>query len=166
MISNQQPSAAAARGGKYLTFMLGNEEYGLEILKVREIIGYADITALPGTASYVKGVMNLRGQVMSVMDLRAKFGMAPTSRTDQTCIIVIEILRDGRKLYVGIIVDRVSEVLWIDSHKIEQTPVFDASVRTDFILGIGMVGGAVKILLDIDRVVSAGDTTAAHLEAA
>jgi purine-binding chemotaxis protein CheW len=164
MITNRNTSPASARGGKYLTFALGNEEYGLEILKVREIIGYAEITTLPGTASHVKGVMNLRGQVMSVMDLRAKFGMEPAPRTDQTCIIVVEILRDRRKLCVGVIVDRVLEVLWIDNHKIEETPVFDTSVRTDFILGIGMVGSAVKILLNIDRVISTGDA-AAHAQA-
>src|SRR5258706_7893143 len=86
------------KGGKYLTFALGREEYGLEILKVREIIGYMDITVVPRTPSYVRGVINLRGQVISVIDLRAKFEMEPAQRTEETCIIVVEIRQDSRKL--------------------------------------------------------------------
>src|SRR5664279_4721227 len=96
---------ATARGGKYLTFALGKEEYGLEILKVREIIGWLDITALPRTPDYVKGVVNLRGQVIVVVDLRAKFTMETAPKTDQTCIIVVETAHAGRKLSTGIIVD-------------------------------------------------------------
>ena len=96
---------------KYLTFALAHEEYGLEILKVREIIGYMDITAVPQTPSYIKGVINLRGQVIPVVDLRTKFGMETTEVTDQTCIIVVEITQSGRKFNTGIIVDRVQEVL-------------------------------------------------------
>lgn len=140
------------KGGKYLTFALGREEYGLEILKVREIIGYMDITAVPRTPSYVKGVINLRGQVIAVIDLRAKFGMDTAERTEQTCVIVVEIKQGGRKLSTGIIVDHVSEVLDISSEKIEEPPTFGASVDTDFILGMGKIGDSVKILLDIDRV--------------
>ncbi len=142
----------AARGGKYLTFALGKEEYGLEILKVREIIGYMDITAVPRTPPYVKGVINLRGQVIAVIDLRLRFGMQPAERSDQTCIIVVEIRHSGRKLFTGIIVDRVSEVLDIPSEKIEDPPAFGAAVDTDFILGMGKIGDSVKILLDIDKV--------------
>ncbi|MGA2500038.1 MAG: chemotaxis protein CheW [Tepidisphaeraceae bacterium] len=140
------------KGGKYLTFALGKEEYGLEILKVREIIGYMEITAVPRTPSYVKGVINLRGQVIAVIDLRAKFGMDTAERTEQTCVIVVEIKQGGRKLSTGIIVDHVSEVLDIAGEKIEEPPTFGASVDTDFILGMGKIGDSVKILLDIDRV--------------
>ncbi len=140
------------KGGKYLTFALGREEYGLEILKVREIIGYMDITAVPRTPSYVKGVINLRGQVIAVIDLRSKFGMETAERTEQTCVIVVEIRQGGRKLSTGIIVDHVSEVLDIAGEKIEEPPTFGASVDTDFILGMGKIGDSVKILLDIDRV--------------
>jgi purine-binding chemotaxis protein CheW len=150
-----QTITATAKGGKYLTFALGKEEYGLEILKVREIIGYMDITAVPRTPDYVKGVINLRGQVIPVVDLRAKFSMDPTARTEQTCIIVVEIHQDGRRLSTGIVVDRVSEVLSISSDKIEEAPSFDASVHIDFILGMGKIGDSVKILLDIDKVLSA-----------
>jgi purine-binding chemotaxis protein CheW len=147
-------STVAAHGGKYLTFALGKEEYGLEILKVREIIGYMDITAVPKTPSYVRGVINLRGQVISVVDLRAKFGMEAAQRTDETCIIVVEIKSGDRKLSTGIIVDRVSEVLNIPGENIEEPPTFGASVATDFILGMGKIWQAVKILLDIDRVLA------------
>jgi purine-binding chemotaxis protein CheW len=150
-------STVAAHGGKYLTFALGKEEYGLEILKVREIIGYMDITAVPKTPSYVRGVINLRGQVISVVDLRAKFGMEAAQRTDETCIIVVEIKSGDRKLSTGIIVDRVSEVLSIPGENIEEPPTFGASVATDFILGMGKIGQAVKILLDIDRVLAMGE---------
>jgi purine-binding chemotaxis protein CheW len=156
------PTATSAtfRGGKYLTFALGKEEYGLEILKVREIIGWMDITALPRTPACVKGVVNLRGQVIVVIDLRSKFSMEPAAKTDQTCIIVVEIAHAGRKLSTGIIVDRVSEVLEIPSDAIEDPPTFGTAVATDFILGMGKVGDAVKILLDIDKVLSSAEVAA------
>jgi purine-binding chemotaxis protein CheW len=142
--------------GKYLTFALAHEEYGLEILKVREIIGYIDVTALPQTPHHIKGVINLRGQVIPVVDLRAKFGMETAEVTEQTCIIVVEITLGGRRLSTGIVVDRVQEVLDIEGHNIEEPPQFGGSVNTDFILGMGKVGDSVKILLDIDRVLAGG----------
>ena len=154
-------SSATALGGKYLTFALGKEEYGLEILKVREIIGYMDITAVPRTPSYVKGVINLRGQVIVVMDLRAKFGMEEAARTDQTCIIVVEIRHEQRKMSTGIIVDRVSEVLEVPGENIEDAPAFGAALATDYILGMGKVGESVKILLDIDKVLGSDAALAA-----
>ena len=138
--------------GKYLTFALANEEYGLEILKVREIIGYMDITAVPQTPSYVKGVINLRGQVIPVIDLRAKFGMQTAEVTEETCIIVVETSQNNRKFSTGIVVDRVQEVLDISGENIEDAPQFDSSVNTNFILGMGKIGDSVKILLDIDKV--------------
>jgi purine-binding chemotaxis protein CheW len=141
------------KGGKYLTFALAHEEYGLEILKVREIIGYIDVTALPQTPRYVKGVINLRGQVIPVVDLRAKFSMHTTETTDETCIIVVEIAQSGRKFNTGIVVDRVQEVLDIDGSQIEDAPQFGAAVDTDFILGMAKIGESVKILVDIDKVV-------------
>ncbi len=144
------------REGKYLTFALANEEFGLEILKVREIIGYIDVTAVPQTPHHVRGVVNLRGQVIPVIDLRAKFGMETAEVTEQSCIIVVEIGQKGPVCSVGIIVDHVQEVLDIAAGSIEEPPRFGASVNTDFILGMGKVGDRVKILLDIDRVL-AGD---------
>ncbi len=140
--------------GKYLTFALAHEEYGLEILKVREIIGYMEITAVPQTPPYIKGVINLRGQVIPVVDLRTKFGMETAEVTEQSCIIVVEITQSGRKFNTGIIVDHVQEVLDIAGQDIEEPPQFGASVDTDFILGMAKVGESVKILLDIDRVLA------------
>ena len=154
---SKEQRAMLEKEGKYLTFALANEEYGLEILKVREIIGYIDVTAVPQTPHHVKGVINLRGQVIPVVDLRAKFGMATTEVTDETCIIVVEIAQAGRKFNTGIIVDRVQEVLDIAGKDIEEAPQFGASVDTNFILGMGKIGGKVKILLDIDRVLAGGD---------
>jgi purine-binding chemotaxis protein CheW len=158
-VAERPERTTASRGGKYLTFALGREEYGLEILKVREIIGYMDITCVPRTPSYVRGVINLRGQVISVIDLRAKFEMEPAQRTDETCIIVVEIRQDNRKLSTGIIVDRVKEVLNIASDKIEDAPSFGTSVATDFILGMGKIGDSVKILLDIDKVLTLAEAS-------
>jgi len=143
--------------GKYLTFALANEEYGLEILKVREIIGYMDITAVPQTPAHVKGVINLRGQVIPVVDLRAKFGMETTEVTEETCIIVVEIAHGDRKFSTGIVVDHVQEVLDIAGEDIEEAPQFGSAVNTDFILGMGKIGNSVKILLDIDRVLAGDD---------
>ena len=152
--AEQTNKALLDKEGKYLTFALANEEYGLEILKVREIFGYMDITAVPQTPHYVKGVINLRGQVIPVIDLRAKFGMETADVTEETCIIVVEITQDNRKFNTGIVVDHVSEVLDIAGEDIEETPQFGASVNTDFILGMGKIGESVKILLDIDEVLS------------
>jgi purine-binding chemotaxis protein CheW len=152
-----EKSETRARGGNYLTFGLGREEYGLEILKVREIFGYMDITAVPHTPPHVKGVINLRGQVISVIDLGTRFGMPAAERTEQTCIIVVEIIAEGRPICMGIIVDRVSEVLNIPKASIEDVPNFGVDIDTSFILGMGKIGANVKILLDIDRVMSRGE---------
>lgn len=152
--SRKTSKALLEKEGKYLTFALGNEEYGLEILKVREIIGYMEITAVPQTPGYVKGVVNLRGQVIPVIDLRAKFGMETAEVMEQTCIIVVEINQGKRNVSTGIVVDHVSEVLDIAGQDIEEAPQFGANVDTNFILGMGKIGETVKILLDIDRVLS------------
>lgn len=149
--------AMLEKEGKYLTFALAQEEYGLEILKVREIIGYIDVTAIPQTPHYVKGVVNLRGQVIPVIDLRAKFGMETTDVTEETCIIVVEITRPDHTFSTGIIVDRVQEVLDVSGQDIEDAPQFSAAVNTDFILGMGKVGDSIKILLDIDKVLAGDD---------
>ncbi len=154
--TSSQDRTMLDKEGKYLTFALAYEEYGLEILKVREIIGYINVTAVPQTPHYVRGVINLRGQVIPVIDLRTKFGMEAAEVTDETCIIVVEIAHAGREFSAGIVVDRVQEVLDIAGQQIEEAPQFGASVNTDFILGMGKVGDSVKILLDIDRVL-AGD---------
>jgi purine-binding chemotaxis protein CheW len=147
---SQPDTTASSRAGKYLTFVLDREAYGLEILKVREIIGMMQITSVPRTPSFVKGVINLRGKVIPVVDLRLKFEMPAAEVTDQTCIIVVQV----HDVEMGIVVDRVSEVLDIAGADIEDAPSFGVSVNTEFILGIGKSGGRVTILLDITQVLS------------
>lgn len=155
-----QPARAAARGGKYLTFSLASEEYGLEILKVREIIGIMDITCIPQMPAYIKGVINLRGKVIPVMDLRLKFGLEPAAYTEQTCVIVVDV-----GALVGVIVDTVEEVLDVNASQIDAPPPLGANVDTSFILGMGKVKGGVKILLDIDKVLSSEELAATLQEA-
>lgn len=142
--------------GKYLTFALGKEEYGIGILAVREIIGLMEITAVPHTLPYIKGVINLRGRVIPVLDLRLKFGMEPKEYTERTCIIVVEIARASGVVQVGILVDSVSEVLNVIKDEIEPPPAFGNNLDTDYILGMAKIKGHVKILLDADRVIGKG----------
>jgi len=141
-------------GRKFLTFLMANEKYGLEILKVREIIGMMDVTPVPTTPAFVRGVINLRGKVIPVVDLRLKFGMEAKQDTPRTCIIVVQLARAAQEMIMGIIVDEVSEVLDIDQDQIEPPPSFGADIRTDFILGMGKVNERVVTMLDIDRVLS------------
>jgi purine-binding chemotaxis protein CheW len=145
----------AAREGKYLTFSLAGEEYGIGILKVREIIGMMSVTPVPQTPEFVKGVINLRGKVIPVIDLRLRFCLEATAYTERTCIIVVEIQGVTGALPMGIVVDAVSEVLNIRGADIENTPTFGVKLNTDFILGMAKTGVGVKILLDIDRVLGA-----------
>jgi len=145
----------AAREGKYLTFSLAGEEYGIGILKVREIIGMMSVTPVPQTPEFVKGVINLRGKVIPVIDLRLRFGLDATAYTERTCIIVVEIHGESGSIPMGIVVDAVSEVLNIRSADIENTPSFGVKLNTDFILGMAKTDGGVKILLDIDKVLGA-----------
>ena len=148
-----ETTSARQQAGKYLTFSLAGEEYGLEILKVREIIGMMGITAIPRTPSFIKGVINLRGKVIPVVDLRLKFGLVEGERTDETCTIVVDV----GAVEMGIIVDKVSEVLDIAGGDIEDTPSFGTSVDTAFILGMGKAKGKVTILLDINKVLTGGE---------
>jgi purine-binding chemotaxis protein CheW len=153
-VVDQTVKAIAEREGKYLTFALAGEEYGIGILKVKEIIGLMPITSIPQTPGYVKGVINLRGKVIQVVDLRLKFDMETMDYTEKTCIIVVEVGNSGQKVMIGILVDSVSEVLNIKGGDIENTPSFGSHLNTDYILGMAKTGGKVKILLDIDRVFS------------
>ncbi len=150
-------AVAESRAGKYLTFRLDKEEYGLEILKVREIIGLMDITSVPKTPEYVRGIINLRGSVIPVLDLKKKFDMGSIEDTEETCVIVVEVAMSDKKVMMGIIVDAVSEVLNIKENEIEDAPAFGTNVNTRFILGIGKVKDEVKILLDIDEVLTSAD---------
>jgi purine-binding chemotaxis protein CheW len=148
------------KAGKFLTFTLAEEEYGIGILKVKEIIGMMPITSVPRTPKFVKGVINLRGKVIPVMDLRLKFGMPAIDYTDRTCIIVVEIDTEDMTIQIGIVVDSVSEVLNIREEEMEHAPSFGTQVDTAYILGMAKIDSGVKILLDIDRVLSAGELKA------
>jgi len=136
--------------GKFLTFALGNEEYGIEIIKAREIIGLMEITTVPQTPDYMKGVINLRGKVIPIIDLRLKFAMPEVEHTRETCIIVVEV----GSAQVGIIVDGVSEVTDIKGEDIEDAPSFGQGIDTNFIMGLGKTKQKIVILLDIEGVLT------------
>ncbi len=140
--------------GKYLTFSLAGEEFGIGIMKIREIIGVMSITPIPRTPEYVKGVINLRGKVIPVLDLRLRFGMEAKEFTSRTCIVVVETESERGRLEMGLVVDSVSEVLNIREGEIEDTPSFGAELDNEYILGIAKAAGSIKVLLDIDRVLA------------
>ena len=151
-----QTTKSDSRTGKYLAFQLGREEFAIQVLKVREIMGIQDITAVPQTPVFVKGVINLRGKVIPVIDLRLKFGLPEVEYTQRTCIIMVQIQGpDGNVSLTGIVVDEVSEAVNIAAAEIEDTPDFGDGVSTPYILGMAKSKGKVKILLDIDRVLQA-----------
>jgi len=157
IVSGNESGAAAqtdTRMGKYLTFQLGDEEFGIRVLKVREIMGLQQITAVPQTPAHIKGVINLRGKVLPVIDLRLKFGLAAAEYTQRSCIIVTQVQGESAPVLMGIIVDGVSEVLNLAASEIEDTPDFGEEVSGHYLLGMAKVKGKVKILLDIDKVLS------------
>ncbi len=158
-ITAEAATGARTRAGKYLTFRLGPEEFGLEILKVQEIIQLQAITRVPRTPEFVRGVINLRGKVIPVVDLRLKFGMESAEDTEKTCIVVVQIRHPTGVVVMGTIIDEVREVLDIPEASIEDTPSFGTSIDTEFILGMGKIGQNVKILLDIDKVLSGHEIT-------
>ena len=151
---NQAAQTTGGREGKYLTFTLAGEEYGIGILKIREIIGMMPITSVPQAPDFVKGVINLRGKVIPVIDLRLRFGMPAMDYTERTCIIVVQIELRDTPLNIGIVVDSVSEVLNIADNNIEDAPAFGTQLNTSYILGMAKIEGSVKILLDIDKVLT------------
>jgi purine-binding chemotaxis protein CheW len=151
------PLSLNKRAGKYLIFHLGVEEFGTEVLKVREIMGLQDITAIPQVPAHVKGVINLRGKVIPVIDLRLKFGMEPQEYTPRTCIVVMRIRHADEDLLIGMIVDGVVEVLNLTASDIEDTPDFGPGVVTPYLTGMAKIKGRVKILLDIDHVLNSNE---------
>jgi purine-binding chemotaxis protein CheW len=151
---DQAINAMVEMEGKYLTFVLDKEEYGIGILKIKEIIGMMPVTPVPQTPDYVKGVINLRGKVIPVVDLRLRFGMDEIDYTERTCIIVVEIEGQAGVVLIGIVVDAVSEVLNIKGEDIEETPTFGTKLNTEYIMGMAKMDGRVKILLDIDKVLT------------
>jgi len=142
------------RAGKYLTFSLGREEFGIQVRHVREIMGIQDITAVPGTPPHLKGVLNLRGKIIPVVDLRLKFAFPDAPFTQTTCIVVVQVMQDGEPAMIGLIVDGVSEVLSLAAADIEDAPDFGEGVNTPFVLGIAKCKGSVKILLKIEDILT------------
>jgi purine-binding chemotaxis protein CheW len=151
----RQEGTSTSREGKYLTFTLNKEEYGIGILKVKEIIGMMPITQVPQTPEYLEGVINLRGKVIPVIDLRVKFGMDRVDYDERACIVVVETEAGSDTALVGIVVDSVSEVLNIRAELIEETPTFSGRLTTGYILGMAKTESSLKILLDIDKVIEA-----------
>ena len=147
-------SGIAHLAGKYLTFRLENEEYGIQIHKVNEIIGLLPINKLPMVPAYVRGVINLRNRVIPTIDLRTKFGLECVSDTPKTCIVVVEAGAEDRKIPLGVIVDEVAEVLSIGTDQVDSAPDCGRVIENKYVRGIGLVDGRVKILLDIDRVLT------------
>lgn len=161
-LATKQPGngAKSASHEKYLTFKLGEESYGLNVLTVREIISLPTITAVPQMPDYVRGVINLRGKIIPVMDLRLRFGFAEATNTEQTCIVVVQVKSlAGQPTQMGLVVDAVEEVIQLTAADIEETPDFGSQISTDYLLGMAKIKGVVKALLDIDKVI--GHETAA-----
>ncbi len=148
------------QGGKFLTFRLASDEYGIEILKVREIIGMIPITEIPRLTRDIRGIINLRSTVIPVVDIRTRFGMDHVDDTDETCIIVLSVRIDDRPVLMGMLVDSVSEVLDIGQSQIEPAPHFGSQVDTRFIMGIAKIENAIKILLDAEEIFTDGDIRA------
>lgn len=147
---------ARTHAGKYLTFALGQEFYGIAVLRIREIIRMLDITAVPQMPKYVKGVINLRGKVIPIVDLRVKFDLSKVENTERTCIVVVQVTHgNGNRTQMGLVVDAVEEVVNLAEADIENTPDFGSTLDTEYILGMAKVKGSVKTLLDIDKVVAA-----------
>ena len=155
--------SAASLNGKYLTFALHHESYGIDVLKVREIIRHSNITAVPQMPAHIRGVINLRGKIIPVMDLRVRFEFPNTADNQQTCIVVVQVkLPDGKTTAMGLLVDGVEEVINLADQDIEPPPNFGGQICTDYIIGIAKVKGQVKTLLDIDGIV--GTDTAKNLK--
>ena len=154
---------ATRLNGKYLTFTLHHESYGIDVLKVREIIRHSNITAVPQMPAHIRGVINLRGKIIPVMDLRVRFEFPVTEDNEQTCIVVVQVkLTDGKTTAMGLLVDGVEEVINLNAADIEETPSFGGQICTDYIIGIAKVKGAVKALLDIDGIVGADTLKSLH----
>ncbi|MFZ5453037.1 MAG: chemotaxis protein CheW [Thermodesulfobacteriota bacterium] len=165
-IEEELPGSLQVKDDKYLTFTLADEDYGIGLLKVREIIGIMTITPMPHTPPYVKGVINLRGRIIPVVDLRQKFGLEWTEYTQRTCIIVVEVISRSGPIQIGVVVDFVSEVLPIQAADIEPPPSFGNGMHSRYLLGIGKAKGGVKILLDIDQVLAGEDVWGMEMAAA
>ena len=148
------PSARYEQQGQYLTFMLGGEIFAIGILRIKEIIEYGQLTEVPRMPDFIRGVINLRGAVVPVIDLGSRFGKKESAVSRRTCIVIIEVIYEEAQHVVGVMVDAVNEVLDISPEEIEPAPTFGSKIRADFIRGMGKVDGKFVIILDVDHVLS------------
>jgi purine-binding chemotaxis protein CheW len=155
--SNAVQTIACAPPGKYLTFQLGGEIYGLEILKVQEIIGMMPVTHVPRVPAYMRGVINLRGRVIPVIELRRKFGIDPVEDTARTCIVVVQVSHGNDAVTMSLLVDEVREVVDVAAAQVEPPPSFGTALDTSFIMGMGKIADRVVMLLDVDKVLSTAE---------
>lgn len=155
----RQPQAGDGLA-QYLTFQIASEEYGVPVLKVKEIIEYDVLTQIPSTPEYVRGVINLRGSVVPVMDLAVRFGMSERAITRRTCIVIVEASLEHEQVVLGVMADAVNQVVDLADGDIEPPPVFGTRLRPEFLLGMGKMGKQFALILDIDRVLSAAEMVA------
>jgi purine-binding chemotaxis protein CheW len=151
-----------AKAGKYLSFMLGEETYGVEIQKVREIIGVAPVTAVPNTPAFIRGVINLRGKIIPVVDMREKFHMQHRDATRNSCIVIVAIAFNGVQIWMGLLVDSVCEVLDVAGVDLEAVPSFGVTLDTSFLLGMARSKSGVRLLLDIQKVLTHAEAVVAE----
>jgi len=160
--ADKNTAPATERAGKFLVFQLDQEEFGIRVLKVREIMGIQAITPVPHCPAHIKGVINLRGKIIPVIDLRLRFGLAPLEYSARTCIVVVQIGEGAEAMLMGVVVDGVAEVLNVAEADVEKAPEFGGEVDTSYLLGIAKVKGKVKLLLDIDKAISVNDISSLH----
>ena len=153
-------AAETAASTQYLTFKLGDEIFALDVAEVREILDFTSVTKVPRTPAFMRGVINLRGSVVPVMDLRLKFGMSATEQTVNSCIIVVEMSMEGDTIVIGVLADAVQEVIDMEPEQIEPAPRIGTKLNMEFILGMGKHNGAFMMILDIDKIFESADLTA------
>lgn len=156
----QQAHQSPAQTGQYLTFVTAGEEYGIAILKVKEIVEYGTVTAVPNTPGWIRGVTNLRGSVVPVVDLAVKFALPASRITKFSCIIITEVMSEGEMLTLGVLADSVSQVLDLSGEDIEEPPPFGTRVKLEYLLGMGRMGQKFCLILNIDKVLSTDELLA------
>lgn len=154
LIDAENDEDKSENSSQFLTFMMNEEEYGIDILKVQEIRGWGQTTGIPNSAKYVKGVVNLRGTVVPVIDLRIRFGLEKVEYTAVTVVIVLKLINDGKEKIMGIVVDAVSDVHTVKESEVNHNPDLGDNVNSNFITGLGQVGDKTLILLDLDNLVA------------
>jgi purine-binding chemotaxis protein CheW len=159
-LEREAMGSAAASGGQYLTFILAGEEYGVDILRVQEIRGWDSATQIPNTPAYIKGIINLRGTIVPIVDLRRRFGLPAVEYGPTTVVIVLKVINADRSRIMGIVVDAVSDVYNIAANEMKPAPDFGAAIDTEFVKGLGTVQQKMLIVLDIDRLLNAGELAA------